>query len=133
VSDIFRSAYPLALRAARAYSARWRDVLRAGGLDREDLESSCISEVWRNIGRFDSSKSSFRTFVERIVASKTASFLRKCQAHKRAPSDIGLTRFSQLPIDILAIEVRVDFSLPLKHRRSLLTASSRYVVRLIAS
>ena len=107
VPDLFHDAYPLARRAARVHSARWLRALRAAGFDREDLEAACLAEVWLNLGCFNPVRSSLPTFVERIVATKTISFLRRCRARKRTRTDAETTGISAIPIDV-AIPLRVD-------------------------
>lgn len=105
--DLFQDAYPLARRSSRVHSAKWSRVLRAAGVDREDLEAICIAEVWSKLNRYNPAKSSLRTFVERIIAMKTVSFLRRCRTRKRTRSDAGTTGISAIPID-MAIPLRVD-------------------------
>jgi RNA polymerase sigma factor (sigma-70 family) len=107
VPDLFQEAHPLARRAAQVHSARWFRVLRAAGYDRQDLEAICIAEVWSKINRFNPTKSSLPTFVERIVAMKTVSFLRRCRTRKRTRSNADATGISVLPVDV-AIARRVD-------------------------
>jgi RNA polymerase sigma factor (sigma-70 family) len=82
-------------------------VLRAAGLDREDLEAICIAEVWSKLKRFNPAKSSLPTFVERIVAMKSVSFLRRCRTRKRTRTDIDTIGIVAIPIDV-AIPLRVD-------------------------
>ena len=105
--DSFQEAYPLARRAAQVHSARWSRVLRAAGHDRDDLEAVCIAEVWGKLHRFNPTKSSLPTFVERIVSTKAVSFLRRCRARKRTRTDGDATGISGIPIDV-ATARRVD-------------------------
>jgi len=105
--DLFHAAYPLARRVAQVHSAKWVRVLRAAGHDRDDLEAVCIAEVWAKLHRFNPTKSSLPTFVERIVTSKAFSFLRRCKARKRTRTDADATGISGMPIDV-AIARRVD-------------------------
>jgi RNA polymerase sigma factor (sigma-70 family) len=107
VPDLFHDAYPLARKAARVQSAKWMRLLRASGHEREDLEVVCIAEVWGKLNRFDPTKSSLPTFVERIIATMTISFLRRCRARKRMPADADATGIRAIPIDV-AIPLRVD-------------------------
>jgi hypothetical protein len=86
VRDLFLDAYPLARRSARVHSAKWSRVLRAAGVDREDLEAICVAEVWSKLNRFNPTKSSLPTFVERIIAMKTVSFLRRCRTRSGDPA-----------------------------------------------
>jgi RNA polymerase sigma factor (sigma-70 family) len=123
--DSFQEAYPLARRAARAQSATWSRVLRAAGLDREDLEAACVAEVWLNLGCFNPLKSSLRTFVERVVATKTVSFLRRCRTLKRTRVDADATPVSH-PIDV-AIARRVD----VRRALALLNDADQKVARML--
>jgi RNA polymerase sigma factor (sigma-70 family) len=97
--DLFQDAYPLARRAARAQSATWSRVLRGAGLDREDLEAACIAEVWLNLARFNPMKASLRAFVERVVATKAISILRRCRARKRTWVLAESTCVSRMPVE----------------------------------
>jgi RNA polymerase sigma factor (sigma-70 family) len=126
VPDLFHDAYPLARRAARVHSARWLRALRAAGFDREDLEAACLAEVWLNLGCFNPVRSSLRTFVERIVATKTVSFLRRCRTRNRTRSDADIIGNSAIPIDV-AIELRVD----VRRALTLLNGADQKVARML--
>ncbi len=104
-SDIFVEADPLARRAAQVHSARAVRALRIVGVDRDDLEQEALISVWRALSRFDPSRASLRTYVERIVRSTAASVLRKTCSQKRTPSGMSHSR----PLQILSsIELRID-------------------------
>jgi RNA polymerase sigma factor (sigma-70 family) len=126
VPDLFHDAYPLARRAARVHSARWLHVLRAAGFDREDLEAVCLAEVWLNLGCFNPVRSSLRTFVERIVATKTVSFLRRCRTRKRTRAVADTIGISAIPIDV-AIELRVD----LRRAMTFLNGADQKIARML--
>jgi RNA polymerase sigma-70 factor (ECF subfamily) len=78
----FQQAYPMALRAARVRSAA---AVATAGLpvdEREDLEQEALMGVWRALPRYDPSRASLRTFIERVIANRFASLLR---ARRRQP------------------------------------------------
>ena len=126
VQDLFHVAYPLARRAAQVHSAKWFRVLRAAGHDREDLEATCIAEVWRKLHRFNPTKSSLPTFVERIVTRKAVSFLRRCKARKRTRTGADATGIGGMPMDV-AIARRVD----LRRAMALLNDADHRVARML--
>jgi len=84
---LFLSAYPLAHRAAGIRSAAAAGLLNSDGIDREDLVQELVLEVWIELSRFDPLRSSLRTFIERVIASKTASEIRTRHTQKRTRSD----------------------------------------------
>lgn len=85
--QVFLQAFPFAVRAARARSAAAAAVCGAGFIDREDLTQEALTAVWTALPRFDSTRASLRTFVERIVASKIRSVFRRVRAAKRTKRD----------------------------------------------
>jgi RNA polymerase sigma-70 factor (ECF subfamily) len=72
----FQEAYPLALRAARVRSAAAVVLGAASAADREDLEQEALLQVWQALPRYDASRASLRTFVERVADSRFRSMLR---------------------------------------------------------
>jgi RNA polymerase sigma factor (sigma-70 family) len=82
--DLFDLMYPLARRAANVRASSV--IPRYDYLDREDLEQDGLVAVLAAIDRYDVSRSSLRTFVERIVSNRTASILRRDRAGKRTQS-----------------------------------------------
>jgi len=76
LDTVFSEAYPLARRSAEVRAAAVVSGVPFANVDREDLQQEALMGVWRELGRFDSSRASLRTFVERVVHSKIASALR---------------------------------------------------------
>jgi len=69
VEATFRNAYAIALRAARARAV---SAVASGAIavaDREDLEQEAVVACFRALPRFDPSRASLRTFIERVVAT----------------------------------------------------------------
>jgi RNA polymerase sigma-70 factor (ECF subfamily) len=104
---LFEEAYPLALRAARVRAAAAVAFGGAPAGDREDLEQEALLRVWQALPRYDPTKASLRTFVERVADSRFASLLRpRCRQVVIEP----LSRISPASADgIPAVELRVDF------------------------
>lgn len=100
---LFLEAYPFARRAAQMRAATFpRSIYE----DREDLEQHALVSVWAAIHRFDKSRASLRTFVERIVASSISSISRRMRAEKRTrPPEFDPPSSLQL---IVRVELRVD-------------------------
>lgn len=110
---LFLEAYPLARRAAQVRAAAFALCVDQ---DREDLEQQALASVWAAINRFDKSRASLRTFVERVVASSMSSISRRMRAQKRAkPPDCELPSTLQL---IIRVELRVDLQRLIERLRS---------------
>jgi len=123
--DIFLEAGPLARRAAQVRSARAVRLLRAIGLDRADLEQEALISVWRAVSRFDPSRASLRTYVERIVESTVTTVLRRTCTQKRTPKAMSHSE----PLQILVnIELRMDLDRILNG----ISANDRRLARLLA-
>jgi RNA polymerase sigma-70 factor (ECF subfamily) len=103
---VFREAYPLARRAAEVRSASVVSAVPFTNVDREDLHQEALMGVWRELGRFDSSRASLRTFVERVVYSKIASALRS-QGTSRRISGVDALADHAVPPDE-SIDLRTD-------------------------
>jgi RNA polymerase sigma factor (sigma-70 family) len=75
----FQQAYPLALRAAevRASAAVLSGVAQVS--DRDDLQQEGLTACWRALPHFDPNRASLRTFIERVVASRLASSVRRAR------------------------------------------------------
>jgi RNA polymerase sigma factor (sigma-70 family) len=84
---LFLEAYPFAHRAAQVRSARYGRILRAIGLDREDLEQDAMVGLWSVLSRFNPARASLRTYSERVVATSVASSLRRATAKRRTVTD----------------------------------------------
>jgi RNA polymerase sigma factor (sigma-70 family) len=83
---LFAKAYPFAKRAVSVQSAIFAHSLRAAGYDREDLEQEVLLELFRALSHFDSRLSALRTFVDRVIARKAISVIRRIIAEKRRPT-----------------------------------------------
>lgn len=79
----FQVAYPLARRAAQV---RATAAVRSGAVpsfDREDLEQEGLVACWRALPRFDPTRASLRTFVERVVVAHLTSLYRARRCRPR--------------------------------------------------
>jgi RNA polymerase sigma factor (sigma-70 family) len=76
-------AYPFAPRAAKVRSIATASAIGPMILDREDVEQEAIVGLWRALRSFAPSRSSLRTFIERVMASRVTSVLRLQHAAKR--------------------------------------------------
>ena len=83
----FAEAIPYILRAARASSVSAIAAIGDGALQRDDLVQEALIAVWRRLGRYDSSRASLQTFVDRIVKSTIRTVLRRQRAAKRSKHD----------------------------------------------
>ena len=116
VDELFLEAYPLAQRAAEVRSAATVRLLRAIGIDREDLEQEVIIAVWRALRTFDPVRASLRTFIERVVATRVSSVTRRAIAQKRTRPDFAAPLEGTVKIAV-TVELHVDV------RRALRTLS----------
>jgi RNA polymerase sigma factor (sigma-70 family) len=109
--ELFDLVYPLARRAAGVRSSAARP--RYSDIDKQDLEQEALFGVWCALERFDKSRASARTFVERIVCNSIGSILRRDRAGKRTrPDEYGpLIESGRL---LLALEFRLDIDRVLK-------------------
>jgi len=71
----FQEAYPMARRAAQVRSAAAVALGAASPADRDDLEQEALLRVWQALPRYDPTKASLRTFVERVAGRRFASLL----------------------------------------------------------
>jgi RNA polymerase sigma-70 factor (ECF subfamily) len=103
----FLAIYPLARRAAEVRTAAaiaWASLAPA---DREDWEQEALTAVWRALPRYDPSRASLRTFVERVVTTRFASLLR---ARRSRPKLEPLEEYHSVGLDgIPVVEFRTDF------------------------
>jgi RNA polymerase sigma factor (sigma-70 family) len=107
----FDDAYPVIRRVAGVRAAA---VAKACGLsddERADFEQDAALHVWRKLAVFDPSRSSLKTFIERIVANQMASAIRRLRAEKRQtlPDECARTHVDceadsvNLRIDVLRV------------------------------
>jgi len=83
----FEQAYPIARRAAKV---RATAAVASGAIlvaDREDFEQEGLTACWRALPQFNSGRASLRTFIERVVASRSASLVRTA---RRSPAFLPL-------------------------------------------
>lgn len=93
VDSTFRKAYAIALRAARA---RAFSAVASGAIpvaDREDLEQEGVVACFRALPRFDPRRASLRTFIERVVATRLASVIRRTRRNSPLVAVDALFRF----------------------------------------
>ena len=103
----FERALPLALRAVQVRAAAAVATGRTLAADREDLEQEALLGLWRALRRYDASRASLRTFLERVADKRFASLLR----HRRSP--VVIERLDGLQFatadGIPAVQFHVDF------------------------
>jgi len=71
---------PLALRAVQVRAAAAVASGRTPAADREDLEQEAFLGLWTALRRYDASRASLRTFLERVADKRFASLLRRRQS-----------------------------------------------------
>jgi RNA polymerase sigma-70 factor (ECF subfamily) len=117
---LFEQAYPLARRAVQVRAAS--GAMRAG--DREDFEQEALLGLWIALRRYDPSRASLRTFVERVTDNRFASRMRR-RDHLVVEQLDGHP--FPTPDGIPAIQFHVDFERIL----SCLREADRAVARLL--
>lgn len=104
--SLFLEAYPVARRAVQVRSAMFARVLRLAGLDRDDLEQELLLELFRALTRFDPTRASLPTYVDRVIAAKGISMIRREKAQKRRKTaDIPILNPAEISTNI---ELRVE-------------------------
>ena len=73
----FERVLPLALRAVQVRAAAAVATGRTLAADREDLEQEALLGLWMALRRYDASRASLRTFLERVADKRFASLLRR--------------------------------------------------------
>lgn len=116
IDDLFLKAYPLAQRAAGVRSAAAVGVLSASGIDREDLVQELLLAVWVALAHFDPLRASLGTYIERVIASKTSSAIRRRRTQKR-------TRLDSVAPTSVPVHMPVTVELRVEVRRALRTLS----------
>ncbi len=118
----FQQAYPIALRAAQVRSAACVATAGLPAAEREDLEQEALMWVWRALPHYDPSRSSLRTFIERVIANRFASLLRARRRQLRLVplEDQHLATRDGIPmVEFRSDLQRVEGSLPECDRRLL--------------
>ncbi|MGC8793981.1 MAG: RNA polymerase sigma factor [Bryobacteraceae bacterium] len=104
--DLFELVYPLARRAVQVRAAAAVASGRVPAADREDLEQEALLRVWQALARYDASRASLRTFLERVAERRFPSLLR---SRRRQLVIEPLDRHKPASADgIPAVEFRVD-------------------------
>ena len=124
---LFLQALPLARRAAQVRSARYDRILRALGLDREDLEQDAMVGLWHALSRFSPARASLRTYAERVVATSVTSSLRRATAKKRKVRDDDA-----LLADPVSLLVQIEIQIDVERALSTLKKKDKRVARLLA-
>ena len=98
---------PLALRAVQVRAAAAVASGRTPAADREDLEQEAFLGLWTALRRYDASRASLRTFLERVADKRFASLMRR----RRGP--LTVERLDGHPFatadGIPAVQFHVDF------------------------
>jgi DNA-directed RNA polymerase specialized sigma24 family protein len=105
---LFLAIYPLACRAANVRSAAAVAVASVAPADRKDWEQEALTAVWLALPRYDPSRASLRTFVERVITTRFASLVR---ARRQRPKLEPLEEHHSVGLDgIPGVEFRTDFN-----------------------
>jgi len=99
-------ALPLALRAVQVRAAAAVASGQVTAADREDLEQEALMGLWPALRRYDASRASLRTFLERVADKRFASMMRR-RSHVAIERLDGL-RFTTAD-GIPAVQFHVDF------------------------
>jgi RNA polymerase sigma-70 factor (ECF subfamily) len=79
---VIDQALPLAVRAVQVRGAAAVASGRVTPADREDLEQEALVGLWMALRRYNASRASIRTFLERVADKRFASLLRR----RRSPA-----------------------------------------------
>jgi len=96
LESTFQQAYPLALRAAQVRATAAVLSGTAQTADREDLQQDGLTACWRALPRFDPTRASLRTFIERVVAAHLASIARSA---RQVPAHVPLEAAGHQPVE----------------------------------
>ena len=100
---LFQQAYPLVRRAVQVRATS--GAMRPG--DCEDFEQEALLGLWIALRRYDPSRASLRTFVERVTENRFATWMRRRRSARAAENlDSPCLATSD---GIPAVEFRVDF------------------------
>ena len=126
LTDAFVDIYPAMVRAADVRSARIVRLLSVAALDREDVQQEIFIGVWTALPRFDPTRASLPTFIERVAAAKVASLVRRTAASSRKKSD------DYHAPESVNVFVSMELRLDLHHVLCQLDARDRRVLQLLA-
>jgi RNA polymerase sigma factor (sigma-70 family) len=104
---LFDDAYPVIRRVAGVRAAA---VARTCGLsddERADLVQDAALRVWRDLAGFDPSRSSLKTFIERIIANQMTSSVRRLRAEKRQ-AVLSECQPTRVDCEVDRINLRID-------------------------
>jgi DNA-directed RNA polymerase specialized sigma24 family protein len=83
VQDAYLDAIPAGARAATVQFARFSSVFCLTAFEREDVIQESLLSLWSSFPAHKSTRSSIRTFIERIVTNKVVSLVREVRADRR--------------------------------------------------
>ncbi len=105
----FAQSYPASRRVAAVLAAKAAALHGLSNTDREDLSQEALLELWRKAAAFDERRAGWRTYSERVVASRLSSLLRRAYSsrsgHGREDSLEGLKLTDPAPADL---DLRAD-------------------------
>ena len=98
---------PLALRAVQVRAAAAVATGRATAADRKELEQEALLGLWMALRRYDASRASLRTFLERVADKRFATLMRRRRGSLTVERLDGHRLAS--PDGIPAVQFHVDF------------------------
>jgi RNA polymerase sigma factor (sigma-70 family) len=103
----FEDTYPMIRRVAGARAAAAAKACGLSDDERADFEQDAALQVWRKLAAFDPTRSSLKTFIERIITNQMASSIRRVRAKKRQvlPDECTPT---QVDTEVDSIHLRID-------------------------
>jgi RNA polymerase sigma factor (sigma-70 family) len=110
--NLFVQAYPFARRSAQVHAAAVSRI-DAVLLGRDDLIQEALLCLWQALRSYDPTKSSLKTYSERVVTRQVASHLRRCNAKKRTRHDEIEASNSSIEL-LVRIELRADINRALR-------------------
>jgi RNA polymerase sigma factor (sigma-70 family) len=99
ITTLFPQAYRCACRTARSRYA----AIRRDGLEDCDVQQEALLKVWMALPRFDPSRASLRTFIEKVVFHAVVSAVRR----RRAPEALTLQLADLRPASSDPLDVRI--------------------------
>lgn len=103
----FLAVLPLARRASEVRTSAAVAQANVEPADREDMNQEGLVAVWRALPRYDPSRASLRTFVERVLTTRFASLVRSRRRRRKLEP---LVEHHSVGLDgIPGVEFRTDF------------------------